>query len=64
MHTLDRRMGMLALLGAGVVAVGACGQRSEGADPRGASGAVAEAAGAGTAVWEPIDREFKGCEGG
>jgi hypothetical protein len=50
------KMRTLAIVGALGLSVGACTQRSEDRQERGAAQAPA--------VWEPIEKDFKGCEGG
>jgi hypothetical protein len=54
-------MGSILLFGTLAVSVCACKQPSGSEPPAASSGAAGPAA---PAVWEPIDKDFKGCEGG
>ena len=54
MRISRRRMGALVLFGGIAAAVCAC-RKPSGDEQRG---------GKAPALWEPIDKEFKGCEGG
>jgi hypothetical protein len=55
MRALGVRMGSLVILGTLAASAGACKQPS-GTEP--------PAAATAPAVWEPIDKDFQGCEGG
>ena len=63
MNTHGEILRALVLLGGLAVSVCACKGRSL-SEPGGAPGATSAEATSPPALWEPIDKNFKGCEGG